>query len=50
MKKINVLMIAFAAIMISVGFVACNDDDDDSAASNWVKYQDAVTKNVKANK
>ncbi len=49
MKKINVLMIAFASIILSLGLVACNDDDD-SSSSNWLKYQDAVAKNVKANK
>ena len=48
MKKIKFFMMALAAIVLSAGFVACNDDDDN--VSNWQKYQDAVTKNVKANK
>ncbi|MBR0432982.1 MAG: sirohydrochlorin cobaltochelatase [Bacteroidaceae bacterium] len=47
MKKIKFFLMALAAIVLSAGFVACNDDDD---ISNWQKYQDAVTKNVKANK
>ena len=48
MKKIKFFLMALAAIVLSAGFVACNDDDDN--VSNWQKYQDAVTKNVKANK
>ena len=48
MKKIKFLMIAMMAIIASVGFVACSDDDDD--ISNTERYQRAVDENVKANK
>ena len=48
MKKIKFFLMALAAIVLSAGFVACSDDDNN--VSNWQKYQDAVTKNVKANK
>ena len=41
-------MMALAAIALSSGFVACDNDDDETG--NWQKYQNAVTKNVKANK
>ena len=49
MKKIKFFLMALAAIALSAGFVACSDNDD-APASNWQKYQDAVTANVKANK
>ncbi|MBR0243448.1 MAG: sirohydrochlorin cobaltochelatase [Bacteroidaceae bacterium] len=49
MKKIKFFLMALAAIALSAGFVACSDNDD-APASNWQKYQDAVTQNVKANK
>ena len=49
MKKIKFFMMALAAIALSAGFVAC-DDDDETSVSNWQKYQEAVTQNVKANK
>ena len=48
MKKIKFFMMALAAIALSAGFVACDNDDDETG--NWQKYQNAVTKNVKANK
>ena len=47
MKKIKFFLMALAAIALSAGFVACSNDDD---PSNWQKYQDAVTQNVKSNK
>lgn len=47
MKKIKFFLMALAAIALSAGFVACSNDDD---VSNWQKYQDAVTQNVKSNK
>lgn len=47
MKKIKFFLMAVAAIALTAGFVACSDDDN---VSNWQKYQDAVTQNVKANK
>ena len=49
MKKIKFFMMALAAIALSAGFASC-DNDDDATVSNWQKYQDAVTQNVKANK
>jgi len=48
MKKIKFFMMALATIALSAGFVAC--DDDEESTSNWQKYQEAVTNNVKANK
>lgn len=48
MKKIKFFMMALAAIVLSAGFVACDDEEDN--ISNWQKYQEAVTKNVMANK
>ncbi len=47
MKKIKFFLMALAAISLSAGFMACSNDDD---VSNWQKYQDAVTQNVKSNK
>ena len=47
MNKIKFFLMALAAISLSAGFMACSNDDD---VSNWQKYQDAVTQNVKSNK
>ena len=49
MKKIKFFLMALAAVALSAGFAACSDDDS-SNTSNWQKYQDAVTQNVKTNK
>ena len=49
MKKIKLFMMALAAIALTVNFVACSSNDDDNEM-NWVKYQNAVTAHVKANK
>ena len=51
MKKIKSLLVAVMAIALCAGFVGCSKDNDDTDTSaNWVKYQNAVTANVKANK
>ena len=47
MKKIKFFMMALAAIVLSANFVACDKNEEEG---NWVKYQNAVEKNVKANK
>ena len=49
MKKIKFLLMAFMAMTLSAGFVACSDDDDDSK-SNFEKYMNAVETQVKAQK
>ena len=47
MKKINFLMLAMMAIIASMTFTACSDDDDES---NYQKYQKAVDEMVKSQK
>lgn len=46
MKKISFLLMA--AVALTIGFVACSDDDDSS--SNYDIYQNAVTSTVKNQK
>ena len=48
MKKIKFMMLAMMAIMVSVGFTACSDDDD--PVSNMEQYQRTVDATVKAQK
>ena len=64
MKKIKFLMMAIAAVALSTGFVACNDDEkmepaktktdtvyvDRPIDNNWSRYQQLVTNEVKAKK
>ena len=49
MKKIKFFMMALAAVALSAGFAACNNEEDEPM-NNWSAYQKAVTENVKANK
>lgn len=48
MKKIKFLLMAFVAMTLSAGFVACSDDDKSS--SNFEKYMSAVETQVKNKK
>lgn len=52
MKKIKFLLIAMMAMMTTMSFVACSDDDDVDVNSgsqyNFEKYQAAVNQTVKA--
>jgi len=48
MKKIKFLMIAMMAIMATVCFTACSDDDDEEA--NVIRYQNAVNSTVQNSK
>ena len=50
MKKIKFLMLAMMAIMASMSFTACSDDDDNSKGSNYDKYQQAVNNTVNSQK
>lgn len=57
MKKISIkfLLMAFVAMTLSAGFVACSSDDDDNNTpaaqqSNFEKYMTAVENEVKAKK
>ncbi len=49
MKKIKFLMMAFFALMTSVTFTSC-DDDDDTTESNYQRYQNEVNSTVNAQK
>lgn len=51
MKKIKFLMIAMMAIIGSVSFTACSDDDDNTGGqSNYDRYQKVVNETVKKHK
>ena len=51
MKKIKFLMLAMMAIVASMSFTACSDDDDDNKdVSNYTKYQQAVNQTVNSQK
>ena len=55
MEKIKFLLMAFVAMTLSAGFVACSSDDDDNNTpaaqqSNFEKYMTAVENEVKAKK
>ena len=47
MKKIKFLLTAFVAVALSICFVSCSDDDEES---NYVIYQNAVNKTVRTQK
>ena len=49
MKKIKFLLMAFVAMTLGTGLVACSDDNDNSA-SNFEKYMSAVETQVKNKK
>lgn len=49
MKRIKFLLMAFVAMTLSAGFVACSDDDK-SSSSNFEKYMNAVDSQVKNKK
>ena len=49
MKRIKFLLVAFVAMTLSTGLVACSDDNDNSA-SNFEKYMSAVETQVKNKK
>ena len=49
MKKINILMVAMMAMVMSASFVACSDDDD-SQSENFTKYLSQVESQVKSKK
>lgn len=48
MKKINYLLVAMFAMVVSFSFVACSDDDD--TTTNIERYQSAVNSTVKSTK
>lgn len=50
MKKINLLLLAMIAIMVSVGFTACGDDDENTTSSNYERYQKTVNETVNSQK
>lgn len=50
MKKIKFLLMAFVAMTLSAGFVACGDDDNDTQQSNFERYMSDVETQVKAKK
>ena len=50
MMKIKNLMMAMLAIVMSISFVACSDDDDDNSVSNYQRYQQAVDQTVSSQK
>ena len=49
MKRIKFLLVAFVAMTLGTGLVACSDDNDNSA-SNFEKYMSAVETQVKNKK
>ena len=49
MKRIKFLLMAFMAMTLSAGLVACSDDDK-SSSSNFEKYMNAVDSQVKNKK
>ena len=49
MKRIKFLLMAFVAMTLSAGLVACSDDDK-SSSSNFEKYMNAVDSQVKNKK
>ena len=49
MKKIKFLLVAFVAMTLGAGLVACSDDDS-SSSSNFEKYMSAVETQVKNKK
>ena len=48
--KIKSLIIAMLAMVASMSFVSCSDDDDKDVANNYTVYQNAVDAQVKAQK
>lgn len=55
MNKIKFLAMTFAAVCLTTVFFACSSDDDSKVIeqkplSNWERYQQAVTKDVKEKK
>ena len=50
MKKIKFFLMAFMAMTLSAGFVACSDDDNNNQTENFTKYLSNVENQVKAKK
>ena len=50
MKTIKMLMMAATALIAGMSLTACGDDDDDTAQSNYERYQQAVNQTVNSRK
>lgn len=50
MKKIKFFAMALAAMMLSAGFTACSDSDDEAVMSNMERYQKEVEQTVRNEK
>lgn len=50
MKKIKFFMLAMMALLTTVSFTACSDDDDSNTSDNISRYQEEVLSTVKSQK